>query len=163
MNLNSRYLAGAGISLAGLLIITLIYALIQWHDDWALTHQNLPEPALQVSRHTSNSANDIQNTHLFGKSLIDGGDIPISSLQLQVSSILRETSPTGQDQSRATISMGGQPAKRYQTGDLLTGNVKIYQITNDTVVLENNGELEKLPLPRKKLTFKARPNTGVSL
>jgi hypothetical protein len=58
--------------------------------------------------------------------------------------------------SKAYISISGQPGKIYQIGDNLPYGVKVYDITPDTVILENDGHLEKLPLPREKLLFKRK-------
>ena len=58
--------------------------------------------------------------------------------------------------SKAYISIDGQPSKIYQVGESLPSGVKVYDITPNEVVLENDGNLEKLPLPREQLKFKPK-------
>ncbi len=96
--------------------------------------------------------------HLFGMSAT--GDMPITNLELRVTGIAREADAQSENVSRAYISIAGGVSKIYQVGDSLPDGVKIYDITSDTVILENSGKLEKLPMPRQKLQFKPRDQEG---
>ena len=58
--------------------------------------------------------------------------------------------------SKVYISLAGKPSKIYQLGDTLPYGVRIYQITADTIIFDNDGRLEKLSLTRDKLVFKPK-------
>ncbi len=92
--------------------------------------------------------------HLFGKATLHPtGDVPISSLQLQLIGIL-----AGLDDhtSRVIISEAGGLGKIYRVGDNV-GSIRINAVTPNGVILENSGRLEKLPLKREVLTFQGMP------
>ena len=139
-----------------LLGITLIYSIWQWHSDWRLAHQEIKSTAaLLPDDETLSMINALPKAHLFGEN-ISSGNMPITSLQLRVTGIVKSLDENSHEVSKAYISMSGQAAKIYQTGDSLPYGVKVYEINNDAVILENDGHLEKLPLPRERLEFKAR-------
>lgn len=142
--------------IAVVIALTFIVCLAQWRDDWKLAHQS-PPAATQITDKTVTMIAAIPDNHLFGKSA--GGKIPISSLELRVTGIVKVSNEQGNEVSKAYISQAGQPAKIYQVGDQVTNGVKIYSIAADTVILENDGALEKLPLPREPLVFKPRDDT----
>jgi len=139
----------AGLALS--VVLTFCFTLWQWHIDWALSHQTILA-AMPMQNDTANMITALPKTHLFGQSL--AGDMPISSLQLHVTGIVKVENENG-GVSKAYISMSGQPSKIYQVGDELPYGVKVYAITSDTIVLSRDGQLEKLPLAREKLAFKA--------
>ncbi len=134
----------------GITLFTVWGAAWQWHHDWELTHQPI-STSQKITPMTAekNLATTIADHHLFGKSVVS---VPITNLQLRVTGILKEEN----DSSKASISTSGQPDKLYQVGDELPDGVKVYAITNHAVILENEGHLEKLPLPREQLQFKPR-------
>jgi type II secretory pathway component PulC len=140
------------IGLAILTCLTLFYDLWQWHSDWRLIHQPLP-PLHQVTTSQIINLDNIPAAHLFGKPLAKITDVPISSLHLQVTGIVKVENGQEEHDSKVYLSISGQPSKIYRIGDNVSG-VKIYSITPDTVILENNGRFEKLPLHREKLQFK---------
>jgi hypothetical protein len=133
--------------------MTFIACLSQWRDDWRLTHQTVAS-AEQLTNKTTQMIAAIPGNHIFGKPA--GGKIPISSLELRVTGIVKVENEQGKEVSKAYISQAGQAAKIYQVGDKVTEGVKIHSIDADTVILDNGGELEKLPLPREPLEFKPR-------
>ena len=137
--------------------ITVIACVIQWRDDWKLAHQAAPSTE-QLQNKNVNIIAAIPGNHLFGKPA--GGKIPISSLELRVTGIVKVEDEQGNEVSKAYITQSGQPAKIYQVGESVTKGVKIHSITADTVILDNGGELEKLPLPRQPLVFKPRDDSG---
>lgn len=137
------------IALALLTSFTFIYVTWQWRDDWLLTQQEAKAAAIPKADETANLIASIPDAHLFGLSL-SNGDVPITNLQLLVTGIVKAEDGS----SKAYISIAGAPSKIYQSGDSLPYGVKVYDITQDTVILENDGRLEKLPLPREKLQFK---------
>lgn len=139
--------------LAILITITFVVCVLQWREDWRITHQPIT-PNAQSGDKTLSMIAAIPSHHIFGKSA--GGKIPISSLELHVTGIVKVENEDGKEVSKAYISQAGQPAKIYQVGDKVTNGVKIYSINADTIILDNGGELEKLPLPREPLVFKPR-------
>lgn len=152
---NPRLLYAANGILGVLVLATIIYMGGIWYLDWQLAHQTAATPT-----RTDNASNrmiaSLPNQHLFG--IAATGDMPISNLELRVTGIVRQQDNQNTNISKAYISISGAPSKIYQVGDSLPDGVKIYEITPDTVILENAGQLEKLPLPRGRLTFKPRDN-----
>lgn len=144
-----RLIVGLCIALACLTGFTFIYDVWQWRDDWVLINKAPPALPADDDSASMNLIARIKDAHLFGLS-IAGGNMPVTNLQFVVTGIIK----TEDGSSKASISIAGQPSKIYQTGDGLPYGVKVYEITPDTVILENDGRLEKLPLPREKLQFK---------
>lgn len=154
IQINQRYLMAATTLLGLLLAVTLIYVLTTWVQDWQLAHQTVASTVKLDSGTNAQLIANIPNQHLFGLSAT--GDMPITNLELRVTGIAREADAQSENISKAYISIAGGPSKIYQVGDSLPDGVKINDITPDTVILENAGKLEKLPLPREKLQFKPR-------
>ena len=124
----------------------------QWYDDWQLT-KPLPIHTLTVSTSSATALlSPIQQGHLFGQTL--SGNVPLSSLQLRVVGIFVVENHPGL--SRASIASAEQPAKIYRTGDKMPSGITVYAITPQAVILQNDGQLEKLPLAREQLQFKTR-------
>jgi len=151
--ITNRMALVACIAAAGLVCITLAYSLWQWHSDWVLSHQNdAPLPVVAQIASPDETAT-IPGEHIFGKSLGKLGQMPVTNLQMRVTGIVKVTEQSGLI-SKAYISLSGNPSKIYQVGDNLPYGVKVIDITSDAVILENDSQLEKLPLPREKLKFK---------
>ncbi len=150
---------GVCAAMATLVFLTLLVAGAQWHSDWLLSQQSSIQTAVAPSESSGDLIARIPDDHLFGKAFSKTGDMPISNLQLRITGIVKVNTEQGGSVSKAYISMEGQPSKIYQVGDSLPYGVKVYEITSDTVILENNGHLEKLPLPREKLQFRPPLNT----
>ena len=110
---------------------------------------------------TADNIETIPNNHLFGIAFAKG-NVPITNLQLRVTGIVKVNNEQ-ENNSKAYISMSGQSSKIYQVGDSLLNGVKIYAISNDSVILETDGRLEKLPLPREILQFKERTENETML
>ena len=146
------------ILLGASLVLTCIllgYALLTWYGDWQLSHA--PLPAFQLPRQNANVAlvEMLPEQHLFGQGLTPMGEMPISNLELRVMGISKGMNENSTS-SQALIAIAGGASKVYKIGDALPDGVKIYAIAADAVVLENDGRLEKLPLPREALVFKPR-------
>ena len=154
MRLEQRTVLGAGMALALLACFLFAYSLWRWYNDWELAHQSLSvPPALTATDETARLIAAIPDNHLFGQAFSKTGEVPLSDLQLRVTGIVKVTNESSSAVSKAYISISGQPSKIYQAGDSLPFGVKVYDITSDSVILENGGRLEKLPLPREKLEF----------
>jgi type II secretory pathway component PulC len=141
-----------------LIFITVLYSMWQWQGDWKLAHQTMFVPVIVKTTEPDIIALISENP-IFGQSP-KLGDMPITNLQLRVTGIVKTNN---QHASKAYLSISGQLSKIVKVGDHLPDGVKIYDISKNAVVLENNGRLEKLPLPREKLVFKKRQNEDFSL
>ncbi len=159
INQTSAYSSYAPTILATLLGFTLVIMLIsclqQWRADWTLAHQVSTPAYVSTKNETAEMIAAIPETHIFGQN-ISSKNTPISDLQLRVTGIVSIEEEKHHGHSKAYISISGQPAKIYQIGDTLPVGVKVYDITPDTVILDHDGKLEKLPLPREGLKFKSR-------
>lgn len=155
LNLPQRSLIGLCSFAAVLTCITFLYATWQWYNDWQLANQAITTPVITKSNNNANLIAAIPNEHLFGKAFNKDGNVPISNLQFRVTGIVKYADQSTGN-SKAYISVAGQPSKIYQADDVLPYGVKIHAIAADSVILENAGRLEKLPLPRSQLHFKAR-------
>lgn len=156
---DQRSIMGICAIIAAILCFTFFYAIWQWHSDWVLAHQSIAKnKTLTNTNQTAEMIAAIPNEHLFGKAFAKIGEVPVTNLQLRVTGIVKAEYNNEQhgDGSKAYISISGQPSKIYQVGDELPYGVKVYAITPEAVILENEGRLEKLPLPREKLEFKPR-------
>lgn len=147
------------VAVFALFLLALLYSIFQWQQDWRLAHKELANdsPAIVL-----NEPNDfiakLPEAHLFGQAVNKVGEVPTSTLQLLVTGIVK--SDADAEQSKAYISIAGQPSKIYRTGDDLPYGVKVYSILKDAVIVENNGRLEKILLPREPLHFKSRVKDG---
>jgi general secretion pathway protein C len=139
-----------------LVLGTIGCGLWQWHADWQLTHQKvLTVPAIAAADETGEMITAIPKKHLFGQSFTNG-TVPLTNLQLKVTGIIKIEQELNGTISKALISISGRPSKIFQVGDSLPYGVKVYDITPVAVILQNDGRLEKLLLPRKKLQFKQK-------
>lgn|SRR3990167_8018187 len=86
--------------------------------------------------------------HLFGVYSDISANLPVTSLHLLLQgTLLVKDAP---DFSLALISAANNPAKLYQVGDVLVPtNATITHIYKYYVVINDNGAMQKLPLPIK--------------
>lgn len=89
------------------------------------------------------SINQIPEHHLFGNPVV----VSITNLQLR---LLGTVQAQSEKFSRAILAEAEQPAKVYAVGDSVASDVRIHAITADSVILENDGRLEKLLLQRPR-------------
>lgn len=82
------------------------------------------------------------------------GSLPTTRLQLKLIGLFTDSNPK---LSKALISAEGQPAKSYGVGDNVPGGATVYEILADRVILQQDGQLERLDLPIKPLHFSAPP------
>lgn len=98
------------------------------------------------------------NIPIFGdyipKALVDLNVKP-SGLDLTLVGIVFSKDPK---QSMAIISAPGNQVQHFFLGDWVPGQAKINQITPDGVVLEREGQLESLSLPKDELDFESPPS-----
>jgi len=144
------------LAIASIAAATFFYAVWQWRGDWVLAHQSTVSASVMAKTDTTDMIASLPEEHLFGQSLSKTSEMPISNLQLRVTGIVKVETEKYGTFSKVFISISGQPSKTYRIGDTLPYGVKVYDITADSVILQNNGHLEKLPLPREPLKFKPK-------
>lgn len=70
---------------------------------------------------------------------------------------------TGNEQlDMAIISSPGKPDKAYSINDSIPGNAKLHSIEADRILLERNGRLESLSLPRPRESIRLVDDTAES-
>ncbi len=88
----------------------------------------------------------IVNGHLFGKAgVVGGSDAPATTLALILAGVIAEKDP---QQGRAIIGPNASAAKLYSVGAAIPGGARLHAVYRDKVLLERNGALESLMLPR---------------
>jgi general secretion pathway protein C len=85
--------------------------------------------------------------HLFGAAAqVSGADAPRTRVALVLAGTLAALDPK---QGLAIIGESAQAAHVYAVGASLPGGVRLHEVYPDRVVLERDGALETLPLPRQ--------------
>lgn len=148
-----------GLGLAGLFGVAAVFTFgnmfLNWRSDYVLSHQPVilkrtssvfDENALLIAQ--------IPEQHIFGLQAGDDAFLPISSLQLRLTGIIKVKDDS---KSKIIVSEAGKPGKIFGIGDELASGIKINTINDDGVILENGGKLEKLPLVRSSLIFHEKP------
>lgn len=144
-----------------LVLVTVIQTVVTWHSDDRLAHSYAKPKGhfLQENDQLSKLIIQLPEWHLFGKYGVveQSAILPVTSLQIRLVGVIKSTP---EKYSRVIISESNQPGKVYSVGDTLpSSGVKIYAITEEGVVLNNSGRLEKLPLQRTPLQFQGMPKS----
>ncbi|OAI47037.1 hypothetical protein AYO45_06000 [Gammaproteobacteria bacterium SCGC AG-212-F23] len=143
----------AAVVLAGLLLLSaLIQTVTEWYNDVGLVFSS--PKSVTLSDSLLQQVAEIPNMHLFGQYGVENGFLPVTALQIHLVGVLKATP---EEASRVIISEAGKPGRVYQVGDVLESGVRIEAITDDGVILENAGHMEKLPLQRPALLFQGKP------
>ncbi len=91
----------------------------------------------------------IVNAHLFGSAAQvasgDAASAPTTSLRLVLAGTLAGPDP---EQGWAIIGETAQNARVYATGSTVPGGARLKAVYADRAILDRNGKLESLPLPR---------------
>jgi general secretion pathway protein C len=88
----------------------------------------------------------IVNAHLFGTSAAaSSSDAPATSMPLILAGVIAESDP---GKGRAIIGENAAAGKLYAVGAAIPGGVHLHAVYSDRVLLERNGGLETLMLPR---------------
>jgi general secretion pathway protein C len=93
----------------------------------------------------------IANNHLFGSAQVqpqpgDASNAPQTSIPLVLTGIIAADNP---ENGLAIIGENAASAKVFAVGDTIPGGVKLHQVLGDRVILDRNGALESLVLPRQ--------------
>ncbi len=153
-----RRLCWAALAITGLLFLTtLIKTPLTWYSDSKLAEAQVVTDVPIQKVQSSDLIQKIPEWHLFGNAArpADTSILPVTSLQLRLIGVVQAVPD---NKSSVIISEANQAGKVYLVGDRLPVGVKIDAITEDGVILENAGRLEKLPLQREPISFQRMPN-----
>jgi len=136
-----------------LLIVAIAWQLVQltWlileRGDESAAVVNAPTPAF-VNPRKPIDVQAIANAHLFGTTRaepVDPTNAPPAQTNLILAGIWAGEDPT---QGYAFIGESANTAKMYGVGKVVRGSTKLHAVYADKVILETNGRLETLALPR---------------
>jgi general secretion pathway protein C len=95
-------------------------------------------PAIQLAT--------IVNAHLFGSAAGSGADnAPNTTMPLILAGVIADKDPK---KGQAIIGANAASGKLYAVGAMIPGGARLHAIYADRVLIERNGALETLPLPR---------------
>ena len=139
-----------------LLLVMLYFSITELSSDIKLSHKVVQPTAIKTQTDDSvqNLIAALPQAHLFGQKPLATSYIPITSLNIRLTGILK--APAG-SLSKAIIANADKPGEVYRVGDTLPGGIGVYAIDETGIVLENAGHLEKLPLIRPVLSFLPPP------
>ncbi len=147
---------GALVLFSILCVAAVTHTFTHWYQDCIITRVSAVSMKQNMAEdHVAQWIAQIPEEHLFGKlGVTDGEAVPITSLQLRLVGVINSGEESS---SRVIISEAGQPGKVYSVGDSLPSGITVNAITDDGVILENDGHMEKLPLQRSQLSFQGMP------
>src|SRR6516162_5137259 len=105
----------------------------------------------------------VTNAHLFGAAPSpkqDGANAPQTSIPLVLTGTIAGNDPQN---GLAILGQTAQTAKVYAVGDNVPGGAKLHSVYSDRVVIERDGQLESLALPRQLNTGNAPPPSAAAL
>jgi general secretion pathway protein C len=105
----------------------------------------------------------INNAHLFGAApppKADPANAPATSMPLVLTGIIAGNDPQN---GLAIIGPTAQAAKVYAVGDSIAGGPKLHSVYTDRVVIDRDGQLESLALPRQMNAGNAPPPSAALL
>jgi general secretion pathway protein C len=151
----SRLQANGPKLVAGVLGALIVLELGRLAYSMYATPVKSPQPVVAATNRPQRPALDIQSVvsaHLFGVAAVEpGSQDPTNAPQSSANLVLAGTIAT-QDPKRgvAIVSDGGAPSKVYSVGDRI-GGAALHSVYLDRVILDRNGALETLLLPRQLL------------
>jgi general secretion pathway protein C len=105
----------------------------------------------------------ITNAHLFGAAPApkqDGANAPQTSIPLVLTGTIAGNDPQN---GLAILGPTAQTAKVYAVGDNVPGGAKLHSVYSDRVVIDRDGQLESLALPRQLNAGNAPPPSSAVL
>jgi general secretion pathway protein C len=105
----------------------------------------------------------ITNAHLFGAAPApkqDGANAPQTSIPLVLTGTIAGNDPQN---GLAILGQTAQTAQVHAVGDSVPGGAKLHSVYSDRVVIERDGQLESLTLPRQLNAGNAPPPSSAAL
>src|SRR5215470_11865696 len=105
----------------------------------------------------------ITNAHLFGAAPLapqDGANAPQTTIPLVLTGTIAGNDPQN---GLAILGQTAQTAKVYAVGDTVPGGPKLHSVYSDRVVIDRDGQLESLALPRQLNAGNAPPPSSAVL
>ncbi|MGP8033888.1 MAG: type II secretion system protein GspC [Steroidobacteraceae bacterium] len=102
----------------------------------------------------------VTNAHLFGAAPVpkqDAANAPPSSVPLILTGIIAGNDPQN---GLAILGPTAQTAKVHAVGDVVAGGVKLHSVYSDRIIIDRNGQLESLALPRQVNGTAAAPSAS---
>jgi general secretion pathway protein C len=118
-----------------------------------------PLPRPQPSRFTDVAA--ITNAHLFGTAPVaarSDANAPQTSMPLVLTGIIAGNDPQN---GLAILGQTAQTAKVHAVGDTVPGGARLHSVYVDRVIIDRNGQLESLVLPRQSSGAASAPSAAV--
>jgi general secretion pathway protein C len=117
----------------------------------ALKATSVPAVTAPPPPHARLNVAAIANDHLFGSAQAqpqqgDATNAPQTSIPLVLTGIIAADDPQN---GLAILGENAASAKVFAVGDTVPGGVKLHQVLGDRVILDRNGALESLMLPRQ--------------
>lgn len=147
----AKYAKWIIISLISILSLLIVYAWVSLY--WLTPQMATPteENASLQMRNKQGLIDNILKSSLFGEYVPnDLNAVKKSMLNVTLVGILLGGS---KEQSQVIIGSAGGDELNYKVGDTIPGGAIIKKITADGVLVERNGTLESLSLPKNDLTF----------
>jgi general secretion pathway protein C len=117
-------------------------------------------PRPMVRAHSLDVAT-ITGAHLFGAAPApkqDGANAPQTNIPLVLTGTIAGNDPQN---GLAILGQTAQTAKVYAVGDNVPGGAKLHSVYSDRVVIDRDGQLESLALPRQVTSTAPPPSAGV--
>ena len=102
----------------------------------------------------------ITNAHFFGTAKQDSANAPQTSIPLVLTGTIAGSDPQN---GLAILGQTAQTAKVYAVGDNVPGGAKLHSVYSDRVIIDRNGQLESLALPRQLNPGNAPPPSAAAL
>jgi len=121
-----------------------------------------PAPISQTSQSQTVDVAAITSAHLFGEVPVearaqDAATAQVTSLPLVLVGIIAADNP---EDGLAILGENAAGAKVYAVGDNVPGGAKLHQVLADKVIIDRNGVLESLMLPRALQPGAPAPSTA---
>jgi general secretion pathway protein C len=105
----------------------------------------------------------VTNAHLFGVAPLprqDAANAPQTNIPLVLTGTIAGNDPQN---GLAILGQNAQTAKVYAVGDVVPGGAKLHSVYSDRVVIDRDGQLESLSLPRQLNAGNAPPPSTAAL
>ncbi|HXZ60611.1 MAG TPA: type II secretion system protein GspC [Steroidobacteraceae bacterium] len=122
------------------------------------TPRAAPAPTASPARLVDVAA--VTNAHLFGTAPVpkqDDANAPQSNMPLVLTGIIAGNDPQS---GLAILGPTAQTAKVHAVGDSIPGGARLHSVYSDRVIIDRNGQLESLVLPRQANGAAPAPSTA---